>query len=108
MRRVVITGIGIVSSIGNSAQEVTASLREGKSGISFADDYADARAELVIYDLQGRAVITLVNERLTAGTHGYVWYGHDASGRQVSSGVYFAGLKIAGQTVQVEKVSMIK
>ena len=41
MRRVVITGIGIVSSIGNSAQEVTASLREGKSGISFADDYAE-------------------------------------------------------------------
>ncbi|MEM7745288.1 MAG: beta-ketoacyl-ACP synthase I [Pseudomonadota bacterium] len=41
MRRVVITGIGIISSIGNSAQEVTASLREGKSGIIFADDYAE-------------------------------------------------------------------
>ena len=41
MRRVVITGLGIVSSIGNSAQEVTASLREGKSGIVFADDYAE-------------------------------------------------------------------
>ncbi len=41
MRRVVITGIGIISSIGNSAQEVTASLREGKSGIVFADDYAE-------------------------------------------------------------------
>ena len=41
MRRVVITGLGIVSSIGNSAQEVTASLREGKSGIVFAEDYAE-------------------------------------------------------------------
>jgi len=41
MRRVVITGIGIVSSIGNSAQEVTAALREGKSGIVFAEDYAE-------------------------------------------------------------------
>ena len=41
MRRVVITGIGIVSSIGNSAQEVTASLREGKSGIVFSPDYAE-------------------------------------------------------------------
>ncbi|MEC9431864.1 MAG: beta-ketoacyl-ACP synthase I [Pseudomonadota bacterium] len=40
MRRVVITGLGIVSSIGNSAQEVLASLREGKSGIVKADDYA--------------------------------------------------------------------
>jgi 3-oxoacyl-[acyl-carrier-protein] synthase-1 len=41
MRRVVITGIGIVSSIGNSAAEVEASLRAGKSGIVFAPDYAE-------------------------------------------------------------------
>ena len=41
MRRVVITGLGIISSIGNSAHEVTASLREGKSGISFSPDYAE-------------------------------------------------------------------
>jgi 3-oxoacyl-[acyl-carrier-protein] synthase-1 len=40
MRRVVVTGTGIVSSIGNNTQEVTASLREAKSGISFAEDYA--------------------------------------------------------------------
>jgi len=41
MRRVVITGIGIVSSIGNSAAEVEASLRAGKSGIVYAPDYAE-------------------------------------------------------------------
>ncbi len=41
MRRVVITGIGIVSSIGNTAAEVEASLRAGKSGIVFAPDYAE-------------------------------------------------------------------
>ena len=41
MRRVVVTGIGIVSSIGASSQEVSASLREGRSGISFAPDYAE-------------------------------------------------------------------
>src|SRR5690606_14587986 len=40
MRRVVVTGLGIVSSIGNNAQEVTASLREGRSGIVKADTYA--------------------------------------------------------------------
>ena len=39
MRRVVITGIGIVSSIGNNAAEVEASLRAGKSGIVAAPDY---------------------------------------------------------------------
>ncbi|MEL6217365.1 MAG: beta-ketoacyl-ACP synthase I [Pseudomonadota bacterium] len=41
MRRVVVTGIGIVSSIGSNAQEVTAALREGRSGIVFAPDYAE-------------------------------------------------------------------
>jgi 3-oxoacyl-[acyl-carrier-protein] synthase-1 len=40
MRRVVVTGMGIVSSIGNNTQEVLASLREAKSGISRADKYA--------------------------------------------------------------------
>ncbi len=41
MRRVVITGLGIVSPIGNNASEVTDSLRAGRSGIVFAPDYAE-------------------------------------------------------------------
>ncbi len=41
MRRVVVTGLGIVSSIGNNKDEVTASLREGRSGIEFCQEYAD-------------------------------------------------------------------
>src|SRR5438105_3464426 len=41
MRRVVVTGMGIVSSIGNNTQEVLASLREAKSGTSRADKYAE-------------------------------------------------------------------
>ncbi len=39
MRRVVITGMGIVSSIGNDVQEVTASLREARSGITFSPEF---------------------------------------------------------------------
>ncbi len=41
MRRVVVTGMGIVSSVGNNTQEVLASLREAKSGIVRADKYAE-------------------------------------------------------------------
>ncbi|HEY1780616.1 MAG TPA: beta-ketoacyl-ACP synthase I [Roseiarcus sp.] len=41
MRRVVVTGMGIVSPIGNNTQEVLASLREGRSGIVRADKYAE-------------------------------------------------------------------
>ncbi len=41
MRRVAITGLGIVSSIGSNAAEVTQALREGRSGVSFAPDFAE-------------------------------------------------------------------
>jgi len=41
MRRVAVTGIGIVSSIGNNANEVLASLREARSGVSAAPEYAE-------------------------------------------------------------------
>jgi len=41
MRRVVVTGMGIVSSIGNTTQEVLASLREAKSGVTRAGKYAE-------------------------------------------------------------------
>jgi 3-oxoacyl-[acyl-carrier-protein] synthase-1 len=41
MRRVVVTGIGIVSSIGNSADEVKASLRDARSGVVAAPEYAE-------------------------------------------------------------------
>jgi 3-oxoacyl-[acyl-carrier-protein] synthase-1 len=41
LKRVVVTGLGIVSSIGNNKQEVLESLREGRSGISFSPEYAE-------------------------------------------------------------------
>ena len=42
MKRAVITGLGIVSSIGNNQQEVPASLREGRSGITFSQELKDS------------------------------------------------------------------
>ena len=41
MRRVVVTGMGIICPIGNSLDEVTDALREGRSGIEFCQDYKD-------------------------------------------------------------------
>ncbi|MFQ3175953.1 MAG: 3-oxoacyl-[acyl-carrier-protein] synthase-1 [Psychromonas sp.] len=43
MKRAVITGIGIVSSIGNNKEEVLASLKSGKSGISFSEQFAEMK-----------------------------------------------------------------
>ncbi|NMP29102.1 beta-ketoacyl-ACP synthase I [Rahnella sp. SAP-1] len=42
MKRAVITGLGIISSIGNNKQEVLASLQEGRSGITFSQEFKDA------------------------------------------------------------------
>ena len=41
MRRVVVTGMGIVSPLGNDAATVSASLREGRSGLRAAPEHAD-------------------------------------------------------------------
>ncbi|EKT63836.1 beta-ketoacyl-ACP synthase I [Providencia burhodogranariea] len=42
MKRAVITGLGIVSSIGNNQEEVLASLKEGRSGITFSEEFKEA------------------------------------------------------------------
>lgn len=41
MKRVVVTGMGVVSSLGNDVAQVTESLKQGKSGIQFCEDYAE-------------------------------------------------------------------
>jgi 3-oxoacyl-[acyl-carrier-protein] synthase-1 len=41
VRRVAVTGLGVVSSIGNNKKEVLEALREGRSGIEFHQEYAD-------------------------------------------------------------------
>ena len=41
MKRVVITGLGVISSIGNNKEEVLASLKAGKSGIEFVPEFAE-------------------------------------------------------------------
>jgi len=54
------------------------------------------RAELRIYDVSGRLVRTLVDERRPAGPHSVMWNGRDETGRKVASGVYFYSLSAPG------------
>ena len=63
MRRVVVTGIGIVSSIGSNSQEVLASLREGKSGISFAPDYAEHGFRSQVHGMPDVDIPSLIDKR---------------------------------------------
>lgn len=63
MRRVVVTGMGIVSCIGNNTQEVLSSLREGKSGITFAPEHAEHGFESQVYGKPNIDVTALVDRR---------------------------------------------
>ena len=53
-------------------------------------------AELVVYDVAGREVRTLMRESLSAGPHEAVWDGRDDRGHSLGSGVYWCRLRAAG------------
>ncbi len=63
MRRVVVTGMGIVSSIGNTTQEVLASLREAKSGIVRADKYAELGFRCQVHGAPDIDAVEVVDRR---------------------------------------------
>ncbi|HIE91103.1 MAG: beta-ketoacyl-ACP synthase I [Methylophilaceae bacterium] len=77
MKRVVITGLGIVSSLGNNKQEVKDSLFEGKSGISFKQEYADrGMRSHVAGDIKNLDIESLIDRKLLrfmAKGHAYAW-----------------------------------
>jgi sugar lactone lactonase YvrE len=52
--------------------------------------------KIVVYDLFGREIKTLVNETKVAGTYSITWNGRDNNNRQVATGVYFYKMKAAG------------
>lgn len=64
MRRVAITGIGIVSCIGNSTAEVSDSLKNGKSGISRADKYLELGFRSQIYGMPTLDIEAAVDKRV--------------------------------------------
>jgi flagellar hook assembly protein FlgD len=60
-----------------------------------------------VYDVLGRRIRTLVDERRRAGPHRTVWRGRNALGRKVASGVYFLRLR-AGETTATRKVVIVR
>jgi hypothetical protein len=66
-----------------------------------------SHVNLVVYDLLGRKVRTLVSEHQSAGSQSVIWDGRDEQGAQVASGVYFYRLK-AGEFCAARKMIMLK
>jgi len=77
MKRVVITGLGIVSSLGNNKEEVKDSLFNGQSGISFKQEYADrGMRSHVAGDIKNLDVESQIDRKLLrfmAKGHAYAW-----------------------------------
>ncbi|MFW5440465.1 MAG: beta-ketoacyl-ACP synthase I [Methylophilaceae bacterium] len=77
MKRVVITGLGIVSSLGNNKEEVKDSLFKGQSGISFKQEYADrGMRSHVAGDIKNLDIEALIDRKLLrfmAKGHAYAW-----------------------------------
>ena len=65
------------------------------------------QVELVVYDILGQRVRTLVSTSISVGVHTVIWDGRDASGAQVSSGPYFYRLR-AGDFVQTRRMILLK
>lgn len=74
--------------------------------IRYAVD-AGVQAELVIHDVAGRRVKTLVSGFVEAGTHEVRWDGRDEDGRRVASGVYLYRL-VAGRVVETRRMVLLK
>jgi hypothetical protein len=64
-------------------------------------------ASLIVFDILGREVKTIVNGQLHGGKHTYKWNGINNAGTPVATGVYFYQLK-AGDLVQVRKMMLIR
>jgi len=67
----------------------------------------ESAVKITIYDLTGRVVRELVNQRQTAGSHTAVWDGTNKAGAKVASGVYLYQMK-AGEFVQTRKLTLMK
>ncbi|MGB2769137.1 MAG: T9SS type A sorting domain-containing protein, partial [Candidatus Zixiibacteriota bacterium] len=67
----------------------------------------DAHVSLTVYNVLGQKVVTLVDEEQPAGYETVWWDGKDATGDEVSSGIYFYRLE-ADEFLEVKKMLLVK
>jgi len=109
-----ITGIGITPAADLQPSSITLSQNypnpfNGQTVISFSipASHSGSPAELIIYDLQGRRVRTLLHQPMPAGTFVTRWNGDAEGGGQVASGVYFYHLRVGSQ-LRTGKMALVR
>jgi hypothetical protein len=108
-----VTVLGSVAGVGPGPQGSGATLwvsvvpdpSRGGCAVAFVVP-RPALTKLVIYDVAGRLVKTLVNIGMVAGPHTIRWEGTDDSGTRVPSGTYFARLSAGGETRSTRMVNL--
>ena len=68
----------------------------------------DNLVQLNVYNIRGEKVRTLVQDNLPMNEYTFVWDGKTDNGQTVSSGHYFARLRIGAEVTQVRKMALIK
>ena len=68
----------------------------------------NSQVELLIYNIKGHKIKSLLNDQITLGEHSIVWDGEDDSGKKVGSGVYFYSLNVNGKIEAVKKCLFLK
>jgi hypothetical protein len=80
-----------------------------RAGVSFAFGLSHAASvSLSLFDLAGRRVTTLVDERLVAGSHLSRWDGANVRGERVAAGLYFATLRADGAVIGRASVMLVR
>ena len=67
----------------------------------------DAFVNIVIYDILGREIKSLVNQKQPAGYHSQVWNSKDKQGREVGAGIYFYQIQSQGN-IKTRKMVLLK
>jgi len=68
----------------------------------------ESKIDLIIYNLKGQKVKTLISVQLSSGEHSITWNGSDELNKSASSGVYFYKLNVNGKTEAVKKMLLLK
>ena len=68
----------------------------------------DSKVELMIYNIKGQKIRSLLSDQITVGEHSIVWNGEDASEKKVGSGIYLYKLNMNGKMEAVKKCLLLK
>ena len=66
------------------------------------------KTSLIIYNIKGQKIKTLIDKKMVLGKHSVIWNGKDDSGKSVTSGVYFYKLIVNGKIAAVKKCLLLK